>query len=183
MGKSFDHIPTDIQDWIIKQPIFFVSTAPLSADGLVNCSPKGLDSFRILDNHTVAYLDLTGSGVETIAHLKENERITIMFCAFEGPPRILRLYGKGKVWERGSSAFIAHQANFPHYDGARSIIEIEVFKVLTSCGYAVPLMAYQQDRDVLDKWVDRKGVEGVLAYQQEKNRESLDGLKGLEPTE
>ena len=180
MGKTFEQIPEDIKNWIEKQKIFFVSTAPLSADGLVNCSPKGLDSFRVFDENTVAYLDLTGSGVETIAHLKENGRITIMFCAFEGPPRILRLYGKGKVWERNSPTFAAYQSNFPHYDGARAIIEVKVDKVITSCGYAVPNMTYQGDRDVLDKWVERKGVDGVLAYQQEKNRESLDGLKGME---
>ena len=180
MGKIYKTIEPRLQEWIQKQHLFFVSTAPLSSDGLVNCSPKGLDTFRILDDNTVAYLDLTGSGVETIAHLKENQRITIMFCAFEGPPNILRLYGKGEVLERGSNGYQQLAPDFEEFPGARSIIKINVTRIADSCGYAIPLYEFKEDRDILQKWTERKGPEGVLAYQKEKNSQSLDGLPGLD---
>ena len=180
MGKVFDQITPRLHSWIEKQKMFFVSTAPLSEDGLVNLSPKGLDSFRILDENTVVYLDLTGSGVETIAHLKENQRITIMFCAFEGPPNIVRLYGKGEVYEKGSSQFEHYESLFPHYSSTRAFIVVKVFRVSTACGYAVPLMEYKEDRDTLMQWADRKGSEGLITYQKEKNTKSIEGLKGLD---
>ena len=180
MAKVYENIPPKIQEWISTQKIFFVATAPLTADGLINLSPKGLDSFRVLDDNTIAYLDLTGSGVETIAHIKENQRLTIMMCAFEGAPRILRLYGKAKVHQKGTEAFEQLKDQFPHYINSRSIIVSHVFKVITSCGYAVPLMDYQSDRDVLDKSAAKKGTDGIDQYQREKNLESLDGLTALE---
>jgi len=180
MGKIFQTIDDKLQNWIEKQKMFFVSTAPLDKEGLVNCSPKGLDSFRVLDGNTVAYLDLTGSGVETIAHLKENQRITIMFCAFEGPPKILRLYGKGEVLEKGTLEFEKLKPQFPEYLGERSIILVHLHRIQDSCGYAVPNYEFKGERDVLLKWTANKGPDGVVAYRKEKNANSLDGLKGLE---
>ena len=179
MGKAYQTITPKLQKWVENQKIFFVSTAPLSADGLVNCSPKGLDSFRILDEMTVAYLDLTGSGVETIAHVKENQRITIMFCALNGAPNIVRFQGKGEVFAVGSPEFERLKSQFPAYSGIRSIIKINVTRVSDSCGYAVPKYEYIGDRDTLLRWADKKGNEGVKEYQAAKNRESLDGLVGL----
>ena len=179
MGKIHESITPQLSKWVEKQKLFFVSTAPLSGDGLVNNSPKGLDSFRILDEHTVAYIDLVGSGVETIAHLKENGRITIMFCAFEGPPKILRFYGKGEVLERGTPDFAAMQHLFPGYMNARSIIKINVQRIQDACGYAVPILEFKQERDVLDKWAENKGTDGLEKYIRENNAESLDGLKGI----
>lgn len=180
MGKIHESITPQLSNWIEKQRLFFVSTAPLSSTGLINNSPKGLDSFRILDEHSVAYIDLVGSGVETIAHLKENQRITIMFCAFEGPPKILRLYGQGEVFEKGMEGFNNLKHHFPTYINARSIIKIKVQRIQDACGYAVPLMEFKEERDVLDKWAVNKGKEGISKYIKERNSTSLDGLKGCE---
>lgn len=180
MGKIFDHITPELQEWIAQQQLFFVATAPLAANGLVNCSPKGLDSFRVIDGNTVAYLDLTGSGVETIAHLKENQRITIMFCALNGAPKILRLYGKGSVLEPAASEFADYAKLFPSYLSTRAIIRIEVERIADSCGYGVPKYEYTGQRDTLVKWGENKGEEGIRSYQEEKNLKSLDGLPGLD---
>ncbi|MGE9292040.1 MAG: pyridoxamine 5'-phosphate oxidase family protein [Puniceicoccales bacterium] len=179
MGKVFDAIDAKLAEWIGQQHIFFVATAPLSGDGLVNVSPKGYDSFRILDEHTVAYLDLTGSGVETISHLKENGRITIMFCAFEGGPKILRLQGKGEALELGSPGYEALIGNFEELSGARAIIKVNVTRIADSCGFAVPFMDYQGERDTLLKYADKEGPEGMVAYRQKINAVSLDGLPGF----
>lgn len=179
MGKVLDAIDAKLTEWIGKQHMFFVATAPLSAEGLVNVSPKGYDSFRILGEHRVAYLDLTGSGVETIAHLKENGRITIMFCAFEGPPKILRLQGQGIAHELGSPGYEALIGNFEEISGARAIIEVKVTRIADSCGFAVPFMDYQSERDTLIKYADKEGPEGMVAYRQKKNAVSLDGLPGF----
>jgi hypothetical protein len=179
MGKEYPEIDQTIRDWIEKQKLFFVSTAPLSASGLVNCSPKGMDTFRVLGSRSIGYLDLTGSGVETIAHLKENRRITIMMCAFEGPPKIFRFYGRGEAFEKGSARYAELVPQFEEFSGARSIIHIEIDHIIDSCGYSIPLYDYAGERDVLIKWADTKGDEGVANYQQENNRESLDGLAGL----
>lgn len=179
MGKEYPLIDDTIRHWIKKQKLFFVSTAPLSGDGLVNCSPKGIDTFRVLDERTIAYLDLTGSGVETIAHLKENGRITIMMCAFEGPPKIFRFYGKGSVLEKGSGEYAERIHAFEEFVGARSIIKVDVERIIDSCGYSVPLYAFKDDRDVLLKWAETKGEDGVRGYQAEKNAKSLEGLEGL----
>lgn len=179
MGKDYAEIDQPIRDWVAKQKMFFVATAPPAADGLVNVSPKGMDSFRVLGPRSVAYLDYTGSGVETIAHLKENQRITIMMCAFEGAPKIFRFYGKGTVLEKDSPRYQELAPEFEAGLGARAIIYIEVDRIIDSCGYSIPFYDYTGERDVLKKWADAKGEEGVKNYQQENNLKSLDGLPGL----
>ena len=179
MGREFSEIDEEIRGWIARQKIFFVSTAPMSGNGRVNVSPKGMDTFRVLGPRSVAYLDLTGSGVETIAHLRENGRITIMMCAFTGPPRIFRFYGRGEVYERGTEKYAECIPRFEELVGSRSIIHIEVDLIRDSCGYSIPLYDFRKDRDVLTKWADAKGEEDLVRYQQENNRESLDGLPGI----
>lgn len=179
MGKLFDIITEDLKIWIAKQKIFFVATAPLSGEGHINCSPKGLDSFRILDDNTVAYQDLTGSGIETIAHLQENGRIVIMFCAFDGPPKIVRLHGRGTVIAHGDPEFNRISGFFPEHKGTRAYIMIKLDRISDSCGYSIPLFDFKKDRDVLDKWTEAKG-DGITEYRSIKNKESIDGLKGLE---
>jgi len=182
MGKTYTQIDEKLAQWINEQHLFFVSTAPRSDDGLINCSPKGLNTFTILDPHTVAYLDLTGSGVETIAHLKENGRIVVMFCAFDGAPNIVRLHGIGTALEPHHPDFPALRDRFPDYPGVRSVIRIAVQRVSDSCGFAVPRYAYQGERDALIKYAEKKGPDGMATYRAQKNRRSLDGLPGLEPT-
>lgn len=179
MGKVYPVLDEGLQEWIGSQHVFFVATAPLSADGLVNLSPKGLDSFAILDERTVAYLDLVGSGAETIAHLRENGRITLLFCAFEGPPKLLRLYGRGEAIEPGDQAFDDLAARFPSYVATRSIIRVGVERIADSCGYGVPLYEYMEPRKQLSAWAERKGADGIREYQLENNRRSLDGLPAL----
>ncbi len=167
--------------WIEKQKMFFVGTAPLSGDGHVNLSPKGGDSFRVLGPLEVAYLDYTGSGAETIAHLRENGRMVIMFCAFEGPPQIFRLHGKGTVHLKGTAEYEKLATQFPENPGARAIIKLDVKRVADSCGYSVPFYEYQGNREVLNNWSSKKGEDGILAYQQEKNVTSIDGLPSIDP--
>ncbi|HEY9624133.1 MAG TPA: pyridoxamine 5'-phosphate oxidase family protein [Crinalium sp.] len=176
MAKVFEQITDDLQQFITKQHIYFVATAPLSAGGHVNLSPKGLDSFRILSPNRVAYLDLTGSGNETSAHLQENGRITFMFCAFQGPPVILRLYGRGQVVLPGASEWESLYSLFPSIPGVRQIITAEIDRVQTSCGTGVPLYEYEGDRDAIVQWANKKGEDGLLDYWQQKNRVSIDGL-------
>jgi hypothetical protein len=159
--------------------MFFVASAPLDANGHVNLSPKGLDTFRILGPTTVAYLDFNGSGVETIAHLKENGRIVLMFCAFQGPPRILRLHGHGRAVEAHEAGFGELAAHFPAYESVRSVIVVELTRVNDSCGFGVPLFKYEGEREQLLAWARKKGPEGLKTYREEKNRRSLDGLPGL----
>lgn len=179
MGKVYDEITPQLADWLCAQRVFFVGTAPLAGDGLVNCSPKGLDTFRILDSRTVAYLDLTGSGIETVAHLRENGRIVFMFCAFDGPPKIVRLHGKGEVVTPGDNDFEALSANFPTLPGARALIRASLKRISDSCGYAVPLMDFVGEREVLTRNLRLKGPENLAQYRIEKNSQSLDGLPGL----
>jgi hypothetical protein len=145
----------------------------------VNLSPKGLDSFLVLGPKSVAYLDVVGSGAETIAHLRENGRITLMFCAFEGLPRIVRLYGRGEAIEPGDADFAALAERFPRQPSSRSVIRVALTRVADSCGYGVPLYEYKGDRSHVADWAERKGAEGLRVYQLEKNRESLDGLPAL----
>jgi predicted pyridoxine 5'-phosphate oxidase superfamily flavin-nucleotide-binding protein len=178
MGRALDAISDELAGFIGRQHVFFVATAP-SDGGHVNVSPKGLDTFAVIDPNTVAYLDLTGSGVETIAHLRENGRITIMFCAFDGSPNIVRLYGRGEVLAVGEPEADALLPRFGLYPGARSVIRVSVDRVSTSCGYAVPLMTYQGERDQLTTWAERRGPDGLAAYWEEKNAVSIDGLPGL----
>lgn len=174
---------TELADWLHKQPIFFVATAPLSAEGHVNCSPKGGPSFRILGHNEVAYLDFTGSGVETIAHLRENGRIVLMFCAFEGRPNIVRLHGTGEVVPFDHPEWESLSALFPPNPGARAVVRVHVERVSTSCGFSVPLMDYKEDREVLDKWAASKGEEGLAEYRAQKNALSIDGMPGMPDTD
>lgn len=180
MATVFDGIDSSLAEWIRKQHMFFVATAPLANDGHVNCSPKGLPgSFAVLDRHEVAYQDLTGSGAETIAHLRENGRIVIMFCAFEGRPRIVRLHGSGSVVEPSGPEFAELQEHFDPYAGVRSIIKIAVERVSDSCGYGVPKMEFAAERPNLPLDHDKRGSEGLVAYRREFNSRSLDGLPAL----
>jgi hypothetical protein len=156
-----------------------VATAPLSAEGHINVSPKGLDTLVILDPTTVAYLDLTGSGVETIAHLRENGRIVLMFCTFEGPPKVLRLHGRGEVLEPADDDFADLRSRFGNFPGVRAIIRIRLDRISDSCGYGVPLYRFEGDRSQMIEWAEHKGNEGIARYHEEKNRESIDGLPAL----
>jgi hypothetical protein len=168
-----------LADWIRRQHLFFVATAPLAATGHVNCSPKGGDAFRILGPMEVAYQDYTGSGAETAAHLRENGRIVILFCAFEGKPQIARLHGTGQVLTPGHPRFAGLAGLFPTNPGTRAIVHVTVERVSTSCGYAVPLFDYQADRDILDRWAEAKGESGLNEYRAEKNAVSIDQLPAL----
>ena len=176
MGEQYDHITPSLQSFIQAQTVFFVATAPLSEQGHVNLSPKGYDTFRILSPHQVAYLDFTGSGNETSAHLAENGRITFMFCAFQGKPQILRLYGKGETVLPGAERWDELVTQFPSYPGIRQIILASIDLVRTSCGYGVPLMDLQGDRETLKRWATSKGEEGLADYRGANNSKSLDGL-------
>lgn len=176
MGKQFTAMLPEHEEFIRRQHLFFVGSAPLSEEGHINISPKGHDSFRILSDNRVAYLDMTGSGNETSAHVHENGRVTIMFCAFEGPPNILRLYGTGTVILPGSSEWELLYPQFTPLPGARQIMAIDVHKVQTSCGYAIPFMTYNDERETLQRWSVQTGEEGLKKYRQEKNATSIDGL-------
>lgn len=179
MGKVFEDIDDELRAWLQEQPVFFVGTAPLAGDGHVNVSPKGsLGTFRVLDPHSVAYLDLTGSGIETVAHLRENGRITLMFCAFEGRPRIVRLQGAGEVVLPTAAAFEELRGGFSEHPGERCIIRVAVSRVSDSCGYAVPRMALVAERDVLDVANAKKGEAALAGYRASHNAASVDGLPG-----
>ena len=174
MAKFYPSITTRLQKFIEQQKIFFVATAP--SNGRVNISPKGMDSFRVVGPNRVLWLNVTGSGNETAAHLLENNRITILFCAFEGSPNILRLYGKGKEikpkdvnWEEVSSLF-------PELPGTRQIYDIEIENAQTSCGMSIPFYEYQGERNQLNDWATEKGKEGIKVYWKEKNQVSIDGF-------
>jgi hypothetical protein len=173
MGKQYPSINERLTDFIIRQQIFFVATA--AAQGRINLSPKGMDSLRIVSPNQVVWLNLTGSGNETAAHLLENDRMTLMFCAFEGDPKILRLYGQAKCHYPDSPEWEAHIGRFPSLPGARQIIIMDIDLVATSCGFGVPLFDYRGQRDELREWAKKKGEEGIKAYWQERNRISLDG--------
>lgn len=190
MGKIFDGIDERLSEWISAQALFFVASAPLAGDGHVNVSPKGpIGTLRVLDEHTVAYLDIVGSGAETIAHVRENARLVIMFCAFSGPPRILRLHGRGEVVFAADDGFadLAARCAFEEPSVAasrRAIVVLHVTRVADSCGYGVPLMSFDGLRPHGDAWAEKKvrvgGVEALLDYQREKNAASLDGLPAVE---
>jgi len=179
MAKVYDRIDETLARFLAAQHVFFVASAPLDGAGHVNLSPKGLDSFRLLDARTVAYLDLTGSGIETAAHLRENGRIVILFCAFEGTPKILRLQGRGEVVEPGDARFEPLAARFPPLEGIRSVIVVSLERISDSCGYGIPLYRYEGDRTQLLEWARRKGPAGLVQYQAENNRTSIDGIPGL----
>lgn len=179
MGQVHEVISPELAKFVAAQKMFFVATAPLKSDGLVNLSPKGLDTVAVLDERTVAYLDMTGSGIETAAHLKENGRIVLMWCAFDGPPRIVRFHGRGEVIERDDAAFAELAAKFPPRVGARAVIRVRVQRVSTSCGFGVPLMEFRGERTTLDDSCRKKGEEALKEYREKKNRRSLEGLVGI----
>jgi hypothetical protein len=178
--KLHDTIDSRLREFIAKQPMFFVATAPTGADGHVNVSPKGMaGTFLVLDDLRVAYLDYMGSGAETTAHLRENGRITLMFCAFEGKPNIVRLHGTGRVVPATDPEYAQLLPLFdapPDTRGVRSIIDVTVHRVSDSCGFAVPLMTYEGDRDVLLRWTDKKTDDELVDYRRKKNATSIDGL-------
>jgi hypothetical protein len=190
MGKSFDGIDSRLTSWICAQRLFFVATAPLSPDGHVNVSPKGPGgTLRVLDRHHVAYLDLIGSGAETAAHIRENGRIVIMLCAFEGPPRIVRLHGRAELIAAADERFaaLAGRCGFAQPDGPaarRAIVHVAVTRVADSCGYGVPLMRYEGERPHMAAWAAKKmrvgGPDALLDYQRANNRRSIDGLPALD---
>ena len=190
MGKTFERLDERWREWIDGQALFFVATAPLDPGGHVNVSPKGpIGSLRVIDDRTVAYLDVVGSGAETIAHLRENGRIVIMLCAFQGPPKILRLHGRGEVLTPADPRFAELLDSFDFAEpeapeARRSIIVVEVDRIADSCGYGVPLMSYEGEREHADKWAAKKlrvgGPEALRDYQRQKNAKSLDGLPAVE---
>jgi len=172
-------VPTkDLRDWIARQTLFFVGTAPLAGDGHVNLSPKGpIGSLRVLDERTVAYLDVIGSGAETIAHVRENGRIVVMFCAFDGPPKVLRLHGRAEVLPPGHE--LAARFDPPEH-AVRSVIRVDVERVADSCGYGVPLLRFEGKRTHYDRWVEKKVREDALGgYVAAKNASSIDGLPAV----
>jgi hypothetical protein len=193
VGKIFDRIDAQLRDWIGRQSLFFVATAPLAGDGRINLSPKGpIGALRVLDDHTIAYLDVVGSGAETIAHLRENGRIVVMLCAFEGPPRILRLHGRGRVVTLGDPEFdeLLERAQFDEFtadEARRTVIVVAVERIADSCGYGVPLMSYEGRRPHMQAWADKKlrvgGAAAIEAYKEEKNATSIDGLPALSESE
>lgn len=194
MAKIFNSIEEPIQRWIAQRELFFVATAPLGAEGRVNVSPKGpIETLRILDEHTVAYLDMVGSGAETIAHLRENGRIAIMLCAFQGPPRIVRLHGRGTVVAAGADGFdellegcaFATSATGGLPEARRAIVHVGVDRVADACGYGVPLMSCEGQRPHARAWAAKKlrtgGENALKDYQRENNSLSIDGLPALDP--
>ncbi len=189
MGRTYDEIDGHLQAWIERQSLYFVATAPLSGDGHVNASPKGpIETLRILDRDRVAYLDLVGSGVETLAHLRENGRIVVMLCAFDGPPRIVRLHGRGEPIMPEDPRFeqLAEQCRFPPVrpQTRRAIVLVQVSRISDSCGYGVPLMRYEGERPHQDAWAEKKlrvgGPDALVEYQAQKNAASVDGLPGVD---
>lgn len=182
MGKIYDGIDTRLREFLLGQPVFFVATAPSGNDGHVNISPKGMrGTFAVLDDHRVAYLDYTGSGAETIAHLRDNGRITVMFCAFSGPPKVVRLHGHGRAIRPSEEGFDELYAGFDTQagHGLRAIIVVDVRRVSDSCGFAVPFMDFVRERTLLDQWSQHRSEEQLIAYRAEKNAFSIDGLPAL----
>jgi hypothetical protein len=177
MATQYPHLEPLHRDFILRQRMFF--TASAASTGRVNLSPKGLDSLRVLGPNEVVYLDLTGSGNETAAHLRADGRLTLMFCAFEGPPMILRLYGRGQVLRRGSAEYtrlLAHEFGGVEPLGARQMVKLDIDLVQKSCGYSVPLYEFTADRPTLTRWAESKGEEGLTEYRRKKNANSIDGL-------
>ncbi len=177
MGKLHDSIKPAHKEFIEKQHIFFVSTAPLSAEGRINLSPKGLDCFRVLSDHQVGYMDLISSGNETSAHTLENGRITILFCSYEGAPTILRLYGKGFTVLPNTREWDFFSPHFKIFPSTRQLIIANIDLVQTSCGFGVPLFNYAGERDMHFDWAEKKGADGLIEYVQQNNLKSLDGLQ------
>ncbi len=181
MGKVHDGLDGRLRAFVEAQPVFFVATAPSGDGGHVNVSPKGLaGTFTVVDAHTVAYLDLTASGAETIAHVRQNGRITLMFCSFDTKPNVVRLHGRGRVVSRYDAEFDAWVARFEPNPAARAVIVVDLERVSDSCGYALPLMSLDDERDLLTPNMERRGPAGVVAYRRKKNRTSIDGLPAFD---
>lgn len=176
MSKTYENIGSELADWISQQHVFFVATAPLSPNGHVNVSPKGGDAFRVLGPLEVVYQDYTGSGAETVSHLRENGRIVVMFCSFEGSPKIVRLHGRGTVITPDHARYEEMAAHFPPNPGTRAFIYVAVTRVSASCGLAVPYFDYKGPRDTLDTWAASQGPEKLDAYRAKNNQFSIDGL-------
>jgi Pyridoxamine 5'-phosphate oxidase len=176
MSKQLENIDTELAAWIAKQRIFFVATAPLSPKGHINTSPKGGEALRVLGPMEIVYQDYTGSGAETAAHVRENGRIVIMFCAFDGPPKIVRLHGRGTLVTPEHTRFAELAAHFPANPGTRAFVHVAVTRVASSCGYAVPLFDFREHREALDSWAANQGPEKMEAYRASKNQKSIDGL-------
>ena len=179
MGKTYPHLDEKLCAFIDAQKLFFVATAPLSENGHINVSPKGYDSFKVLGKNRVAYLDLGGSGIETQAHVQENRRITLMFCAFEGKANILRLYGKGEVFDFDHPEFTTKLSYFPPVTKARAVIEVEISRIQDSCGWGVPFYEFKNERDQLKRWSENISPQGWKERRYNRNFESIDGLPGL----
>jgi hypothetical protein len=179
MGKTYDRLDETLTEFIRSQKMFFVATAPLSADGSVNLSPKGYDSFAIIDERTVAYLDLGGSGIETHAHVRENGRITLMFCAFEGAAKILRLYGRGETITFDEPGFAEAMTLFPAFERARGVVRLHITRIADSCGWGVPFFEYRGEREQLRRWVDARADDDWSERRYIANAHSIDGLPGL----
>ncbi len=182
MGRQYEELSGQVADFIAAQPMFFVATAPLSSDGRVNLSPKGMDSLRIIDEHTVAYADLTGSGAETIGHLRENGRITIMWCSFGEKARIVRVQGRGDYLLPGDDGFDELAAQFPSFHSLRSIVRIKAERIADSCGYGVPEMKLVAERSQLTEWAARKTSAELVDYMRSKNTTTIDGLPAWQDT-
>ena len=175
MAKQLTEITPDIKEFILNQKVFFVATA--AADGRINLSPKGMDTFRVLGANKIAWLNLTGSGNETAAHLLRNNRMTIMFCSFEGKPLILRLYGTAKAFHERDESYHQYLELFPKLPGTRQFIEMKVEMAQTSCGYAVPFMDFKEERTQLNSWAEKQGAERLENYKKGKNAFSIDGFE------
>ena len=179
MAKVFDRLEEPHLAFIAAQKMFFVATAPRADEGRVNLSPKGYESLKVLDDDNLMWVDLGGSGVETIAHLRENGRITIMYCAFEGAANILRIYGRGQVIDFDHPAFDEAMSHFPGFDRARAIIKVAIDRVSDSCGWGVPFYAFQGERDQLKRWSENRPVAEWKERRYDANAQSIDGLEGL----
>ena len=180
MGKRHEAIDDDLASFMQAQSVFFVATAPLAEDGHVNLSPKGIaGSFRVLGPHSVAYRDVTGSGAESTAHIRENGRVVLMFCAFEGRPRIVRLHGRGSIARPGDDRWTSLVEQFPPHDGTRSVVLVDVTRVSTSCGFGVPVLGPATERGLLDQWAARRGPDELAEYHRTRNAVSIDGLPAL----
>jgi hypothetical protein len=192
MGKVFDEIDERLAAWIARQRVFFVGTAPSSGDGHVNVSPKGpIESLRIFGPRRVGYIDLIGSGAETVAHVRDNGRIVIMLCAFEGPPRIVRLHGRGEILRIGEPGYLELESQFDRgavpaaAEAARAIVMVDVVRIADSCGYGVPLMRYEGERPQQLAWIASKlhqgGEDALMDYVADRNELSIDGLPAFAP--
>lgn len=180
MGKIFDGVDSSLASWIAAQQVFFVASAPLAADGHVNVSPRSQDAFAVLTPHRVGWVDYTGSGIETIAHLRENGRICLMWCSFDKRPRIVRLHGTGRVAMPGTPEFDDVASRFPEHPSTRAVILVDVHRTSDSCGYGVPRMDLVEEvRPLMRLDAEKRGPDGMVEYREKKNARSLDGLPGL----